>query len=315
MTGRAWGWFGVVSVLWGIPYLLIAVALDDGLSPGAVAFLRVALAAALLVPLAVLTGRLAHLRGRWPSVGLAALLGVALPFLLISIAERTVDSGLTGVLIATEPMFIAALTPALLRGAAGERLTPGRVAGLALGLAGVAALVGVDAGGAGVLGGAALVLVASLSYAGAVITIARGLDGVPPLSVAAGALGVAAVLLAPAGLPGLGVPSGTGLAAVGVLGVACTAAAFLAFFHLIALAGPGRASLITYAAPVVAVALGVALRDEPFTMLSAVGVIAVLAGSWLATRRARAPGARSPRPRRGPRGPARGPVPGRSAPG
>jgi drug/metabolite transporter (DMT)-like permease len=168
------------------------------------------------------------------------------------------------------------------------------------------------------------VLLASLLYAGAVITVARALAGVPPLSVAAGSLGVATLLLAPAGLPGLEAPSGAGLAAIAVLGVACTAAAFLAFFHLIALAGPSRAALITYAAPVVAVALGVALRGEPFTAWSGAGVLAVLGGSWLAARRppdAPAPGApatpapRGRRGRRAGRGPARGPAPGRSASG
>lgn len=125
MTGRAWAWFGVVSVLWGIPYLLIAEALDAGLSHGAVAFLRVAIAATLLLPVALAAGRLRPLRGRGRPLLLAAVLGIALPFLLISTAERTVDSGLAGVLVATEPMFIAALTPLLLPGMGGERVTRG----------------------------------------------------------------------------------------------------------------------------------------------------------------------------------------------
>lgn len=248
------------------------------------AFGRVAIAAALLLPLALAGGRLLALRGHGRAVAIAAVLGVALPFPLIATAERSIDSGLAGVLVATEPMFIAALAPLVLPGTARERMTPGRTAGLVLGLVGVAALLGVDLRGEGAVLGAGLVLVASLSYAGAVLTIARGLDGVPALPVVAVSLAIATVLLAPVGLPGMETPSGSALAALVALGVACTAAAFLAFFRLIALAGPSRAALITYVAPGVAVALGALVRDEPVTAVTLAGGALVLGGSWLATR-------------------------------
>ena len=160
MNRRAWLLFVLVSVLWGIPYLLIKIALND-LSPGVVVAGRVAVAALILLPYAARRGTLTALRGRYGTVALIAVVHVVIPFSLITYGESHISSSLTGLLIAIEPAAIALL---MLRT---EPLTRGRLTGLAIGFAGVAVLVGLDVSGdrMGLLG-AAMVLLAAVSYRG-----------------------------------------------------------------------------------------------------------------------------------------------------
>ncbi|WP_030457217.1 DMT family transporter [Herbidospora cretacea] len=279
MSRRGLVLFLITCVLWGVPYLLISVALE-GLGPVGVVAGRVALGALVLLPLAWRRGLPRLLRERWRPLALLAVVEVAVPFTLIAVGERTVSSGLAGVLIATEPLFVLAL--GLFWGER-ERLTRGAWAGVALGFLGVVVLLGVAGAGAGAL----LILAASACYAVGAILMHRLFHDLPPLTVSAGMLALAAgPLLAVAALtePEPQLTTRVVLAVLG-LGVACTAGGFTAFFALIAIEGPARAAFITYVAPVVAVAAGVLLLSEPVTARTIIGTVLILAGAALAARR------------------------------
>jgi drug/metabolite transporter (DMT)-like permease len=284
MTARAWLLFACVSVVWGVPYFFIKIAVDDGVPPGFVAWSRVALGAALLAPLAWRRGALSGLGGRWQAVAAYTACEVAVPFLLIAIGERYVSSSLAAILIASMPLVVALLSVRL---SPEDKPTGLRLAGLAVGFGGVVALLGVDvAGRPGELLGAILVLVATLGYATAPIIVNRSLADLDPLGPIAASLALATVLLLPAVLvaPPEALPSAEALASLAVLGVVCTALGLVLFFQLIVAAGPSRAAVITYVNPLVAVVLGVLVLDERLGAMSAVGLLAILGGSWLATR-------------------------------
>ena len=281
MTPRGWILFAAISVVWGVPYLFIKLAVDDGLSPGFVAWSRVALAALILLPIAVRNGALRGLPLRW--LAAFALFEITIPFPLIAFGEQRVSSSLAAILIATVPLVIAFLA---LRFDRGEQPTRTRFLGMLVGLGGVVALVGIDIGGRGSeLLGAAAVLGAAFGYACGPLIAKRHLTAVDPLGPVAGALGIASILLLPFAL--LGAPTETptdqAIVSVVVLGLVCTALAFLVFFRLIAEVGPSRASIITYVNPVVALALGVAILDEHLTTGAVAGLLLILAGSWLST--------------------------------
>jgi drug/metabolite transporter (DMT)-like permease len=282
LTRRGWALFAAMAVIWGIPYLLIKVAVGE-FSPIALVFLRTAVGAVLLVPLAAARGSLSPLLRYWRALVVYTFVEVAMPWLLLSNAERHLSSSLTGLLIAAVPLF-GALLGALTRG--DDRLGARRVVGLVVGFAGVAALLGLDLSAVD-LGAAGEVGLVAIGYATGPMIIARRLSGVPALGVVAASLALTAAAYAPLGLVQLpaGLPSVRVLAAVGVLGVVCTALAFLLFFALIAEVGPMRAQVITYVNPAVALALGVAVLGEPFTVGAVVGFALILLGLLLATRR------------------------------
>lgn len=275
--------FAAVSLVWGLPYLFIKIAVNGGFSPSGVAFVRVALAAAVLVPIAVWRGGVRELRGRWPAVMAFALLEVCVPFPLIAFGEQHVASSLAAILVATLPLVIAVLA---IRLDPEERATGVRLAGLIVGLVGVALLLGVDVAGDGKeLLGAFAILVATVGYALGAMIVKRSLSDLDPLAPIAGSLLVASVVLAPAAAldwPSRSPSAGT-LGALAVLGLVCTALAFLLYFALIAEAGPSKASVITYLNPVVALALGVIFLDESVSAATAAGLALILAGSWVAT--------------------------------
>jgi drug/metabolite transporter (DMT)-like permease len=283
MTRRAWLLFAAVSLLWGVPYLFIKVAVAE-VPPVTVVFVRVALAASLLLPLAARRGALRDLARRLPALGLLALSEITVPFVLISMGEQRISSSLTGLLIAALPLFVALLA---LRFDRAERVGGLRLLGLLLGIGGVALLLGLDVGGdARQLVGAVLVLLATLCYAASTLVVKRAFPDVPMLGVVAVATAIATLLLAvpalvltPARVPGLHV-----VLALLALGVGCTAAALVAYFALIVEAGPSRAAVVTYLNPAVAVALGVAVLDEPLTPAIVVGFLLIIAGSLLATQ-------------------------------
>ena len=264
-----------------MPYLFIKIAVDDGLTPGFVAWSRVALAALVLLPVAIKTGALRGLPLRW--LVAFAIVEICIPFPLIGFGEQRISSSLAAILIAALPLVIAVLA---MRFDDAERPTPTRLAGMLIGLAGVAALVGIDIGGRGdELLGAAAVLAATLGYACGPLIVKRRLAGADPLGPVTAAMGIASIILLPFGIgdfPGE-TPSTDALVAVVVLGLVCSALAFLLFFRLIAEVGPGRATVITYVNPVVALALGVAVLGESVTAGAVAGLLLILAGSWLAT--------------------------------
>jgi drug/metabolite transporter (DMT)-like permease len=281
MTRRAWLYFVLVTLLWGIPYFFIKIALRD-LEPPVVVFVRVAIGALVLVPVVLATSGFGALRGRVLALAGFGVLEVVAPFLLISFGEERISSSLTGILIATEPMFISLLA---LRFDHSERSGRRQAAGMVIGLAGVAVLLGLSGQGAGWAAGAVMILLATACYACGALVIKNYLSDISPLTVAAGGLsGSAVVLAAPAAfaLPSA-LPSSETAVALVVLGIACTGAGFIAFFSLIAQAGARRASFITYVSPVVAVGLGVTAGGEHLTWTTAAGLALILTGSLFGT--------------------------------
>ena len=284
MSRRGWVLFVAMAVIWGVPYLLIKVAVDD-FPPVVLVFLRCAIGAVLLLPWTLARGHLgAALRQHWRALLVFTVLEMTAPWLLLSWAEQDLSSSLTGLLVAGVP-FVAALTARL----AGEddRLSRVRIAGMLLGVVGIALLLGLDIGGGQWTAIGAVVLVV-IGYATAPMVISRKLPDVPGVTASAFALVVTAVVYAPFAVPQLGDAthaSGTAWLAVIGLGTVCTALALALFFALIREAGPQRALVITFVNPAVAVLLGVLLLDEPFTLGIALGLPLVLAGCVLATRR------------------------------
>ncbi len=282
MSPRGWALFAAVSVIWGMPYLFIKIAVDE-ISPSLLAWSRLALAAVVLLPVAWKLGALRGLRERWRILTIFAAVEMAVPWPLLGFGEIHITSSLAAILVATVPLFVALLAT---RFDHSERPNATRFAGMLIGLAGVVALVGIDIGGQGdeLLGASAVLLVAFLYAIGPMI-VKRRLADVDPLGPVAASLGIAALLVSPFALADLpdSMPSADTFASIAVLGLLCSALAFLFFFRLIAEVGPGRATVITYINPVVALALGVAILDESITAGVVVGLLLILAGSWLST--------------------------------
>lgn len=292
MSRKGWLLFATMGLIWGIPYLLIKVAVG-GLHPATLVFFRTALAALLLLPLAAARGQLRPLLRRWRPLLAFAAIEVAVPWLLLNTAETRLSSSLSGLLIAAVPLVGAILGWAT----GGERLGPVRLAGLLVGLVGVAALVGLDLHVGDVWAVLEIIGVA-IGYAVGPFILARYLAGQPGLGVIASGLGVTALAYLPFALTHLPArfPAVPVAGSVLILAVVCTALAFLLFFALIAEVGPVRATVITYINPAVAVTLGVLLLHERFTYGIAIGFALVLTGSVLATRRSREPVAAPPEP-------------------
>ncbi len=283
MSSRAWLAFGSVSVLWGIPYYFIKVAVDDGIPPAFLAWVRVALAAAILAAVSWRLGLWPSLRGHWGPVVAFAVAEVAIPLPLIAAGEQHVDSSVTAILIASVPLIIAVMA---LRFDRSERPTGSRLVGLFVGFAGVVALVGLDiAGDSSELLGAAAILLAAVGYAAGPMILRLGLTGVDPRVTMAGAMLIAAVILLPVAIadpPSSAISAQAGVS-LAVLGVFCTAVAFVLYAALIGMVGPSRASVITYVAPVVALILGALALDEHPGAGALLGLVLITVGSWLST--------------------------------
>jgi drug/metabolite transporter (DMT)-like permease len=271
-----------MCVIWGIPYLMIRVAVRE-LAPVTLVFLRTAIAAALLVPLAATRGQLRPLLVRWRPLLAYTAVEVALPWVLLAHAETRLTSSLTGLLIAAVPLVGAVIVT--LTGER-ERLGGRRWIGLLVGLGGVAAIVGLDVAHVSFLGVGEIALVA-IGYAVGPIILSRTLSDLPPLEVVAASLALTAVVYAPFAALNwpAAMPSAHVVESVLGLAVVCSAAAFLLFLALIDEVGPVRATVITYVNPAVAAVLGVVLLDERLTTGMVVGFALVLAGSVLATGR------------------------------
>lgn len=281
MSARAWLAFAAMAVIWGIPYLFIKIAIDDGVPPASVAFGRSALGAAVLFPLALRAGGLSSLKGRWRWIVAFALAELALPFTLISVGEQHIASSLAAILIATTPLMVALLTMWV---DPSERPTPTRLVGLMIGFSGVVVFMGVDvAGRPGELFGALAVLAGAAGYAIGAMLLKLRLADSDARAINTASLGLTALVLAPFVLiaPPAAVPSLGAITSVAVLGVVCSAAGFVIFVALVASAGPSRSVLVTYVNPVVAVGLGVTLLDERPGSGALAGLLLILAGSWL----------------------------------
>lgn len=280
MTRRGWLLFVAMCVIWGLPYLFIRVAVEHA-SPGALVFLRTAVAAVILVPIAVSRGQLRPVLRHWPAVVLFTGIEVLLPWLMLSDAERKLSSSLAGLLVAAVPLIGALLA---LLSVHGERFGPVQLVGLSVGLIGVISLVGLDLGQLHPLAMLEMLLV-SIGYALGPLVLAKYLTGLPGLGVMGASMSLAAVLTLPLMLlqPPRSMPA-RGWLSVLVLGVICTALAFTLFFQLIAEIGPTRCTIITYVNPAVAVLLGVLVLGEQLTAGMLVGFPLILLGSVLAAR-------------------------------
>ena len=293
MSRRGWLLFAAMAVIWGIPYLLIKVAVEE-VAPATLVLARTGLAAALLLPVAQARGQVRPVLSRWKPLLAYTVVEICGPWLLLGYAEQRLSSSLTGLLIAGVPLVGAVLA---LGGADRERLGARRLLGLLLGLAGVAALVGFEVG-AGDGRAVLAVAVVVVGYALGPVILSRSLADLPAPGVVAVSLTLAGLAYLPAGLieaPATW-PSGEVVAAVLVLAVLCTAVAFLLFFALIAEVGPARSTVITYVNPAVAVLLGVVVLDEAFTAATAVGFVLILLGSVLATSRTAGPAVEAAEP-------------------
>jgi drug/metabolite transporter (DMT)-like permease len=275
--------FAAMSVIWGLPYLFIRVA-DRSLDPAVIVLGRTVIGAVVLLPLAARAGALRPVLSGWRWLLAFAVIEMAIPWWLLTDAERRLPSSFAGLLLATVPLF-GALIAVLDRQQ--DRMTRARAAGLGVGLVGVVALLGVDLDleGAGPWPIVEVLLVA-VCYAIGPVILSRRLAGLPGVGVSALSLSIAAVIYLVPGLLLLpeSPPPANAVWSVALLGLVCTALAFVLFYDLITEIGPSRATVITYLNPVVALILGVAILDEEPTLGMFIGFPLVLIGSVLATR-------------------------------
>jgi drug/metabolite transporter (DMT)-like permease len=281
MTRRGWVLFVAMCFIWGLPYLLIRIAVRD-LSPADLVFARTAIGAVLLLPIAAWRRVLGGLRGHWRCVLLYTAVELTIPWLLLSSAEEHLTSSFAGLLVAAVPLVGIGITRAL---GLAEEMTARRWVGLLVGIAGVGSLVGLQVGKVDMTAVAEIAVVA-VGYALGPLILSHKLSDAPGLAVVAASLGVTALVYAPIAiarpphhLTGEVVWSVIGLAVI------CTALAFIVFFWLIAEIGPTRATVITYVNPAIAIVLGVSILGEHLTTGMLVGFPLVLAGSYFATAR------------------------------
>ena len=295
MDRRSWFWLLALGAIWGASYMFIAIGLRD-LSPGMVAFLRIALAAAVLIPVAAAQGALAGARRYAGWLFLVGAIQVAGPFMLISAGEEEIASSLAGILVAAVPLWTAILAIWVDHE---ERSQGLRLIGVLVGFAGVGLLLGVDLGGGGseLLGGVAVVA-AALGYAVGAFLVKHRLSGMAPVGLSGLVMAASALLLLPVAVatPPDSFPSLGPIAAVLTLGVLGTGIAFVIFYWLISTVGPARTVIVTYVAPGFAIVYGAVFLSEEITIATIGGFLLILAGSWLSAE-GRLPGRRGLRAR------------------
>lgn len=282
VTRRGIALFALMSVLWGIPYLFIRVAVAE-ITPAMLVLARTSIAAAILLPIAIARVDLRAILARWPWVVAFAAIEIALPWVALGSAEQHVSSSLAGLLIAGVPLVGTAI--ALSTGGT-DRLGRTGLIGLAVGLVGVAAIVWGDFAASDPTAFVQIAIVV-VCYAIGPAILARRLGGLPSVGVMAISLTLCALLYVPIAAvqwPSV-MPSGNVIGSIVILAVFCTAVAFLAFAALIDEIGPVRATVITYVNPAVAAVLGVLVLNETFSGAMAIGFGLVILGSTMATRR------------------------------
>ncbi len=282
MNRRAWLLMSLLAALWGASYLFIKVALDDGLHPIFIVFARLVLGALVLVPIALAARGLTQLRGLAGPILFLAVVQVTLPFLFITLGEQHISSALTGILVSAAPIFTALIAA---RFDDDERPHGVATAGVVMGIVGVVLLFGVDlSGDAQALAGGLMVLLATVGYAVGSLYLKHRLRGAAPVGIAASTILASALVTLPFALFTLPAqaPDLQTIGALVALGAGGTGHAFAIYFTLIVEIGPGRASLVAYIAPGFAVFYGVTLLDERLTVGAILGLILILAGSWVA---------------------------------
>jgi drug/metabolite transporter (DMT)-like permease len=271
----------ILAALWGSSYMFIKIGLED-LSPADIVFIRTALAALVLLPIALRRDGFDGLRPLLPPLVVLAAIQVAVPFLLISYGEEHISSGLAGVLVASAPIWTALLAPFF---DTSERSTGLALVGIVVGIVGVALILGIDLEGAAI-GGGLMVLGASAGYAIGGFMVKKSFARFDAIGVVTTTMGLSAVMSLPVAVatPPDSAPDGGTIAAMLALGIGGTGIAFAIFYTLIATLGPAKASLVAYIAPGFAVFYGVTLQDEPLTLMTIAGLVLIVGGSWLAAR-------------------------------
>jgi len=272
----------ILSLLWGGSFFLIEIAVPH-LPVLTIVWLRVTMAAGVLALVMAATGVPFPAARAWPALMVMGALNNALPFTAFVLAQGQITAALASILNATTPLFTLIVAAVLSRE---ERLTPARLAGLVLGLAGVAVMVG----GAASTGGVAdalpylLCLGAALSYAFASVWGRRFHRlGLVPMTTAFGMLAASALMLAPLvaiidapwGLPA---PPALAVAAIAGLALVSTALAYLLYFRLLADAGAVNVALVTFLVPASAIALGIVILGETVLPRHLAGLALILAG-------------------------------------
>jgi drug/metabolite transporter (DMT)-like permease len=287
MSRRGWFLFILVGFLWGIPYLFIKVAVDpeNGFSPATVVFLRTAIGAAILLPIAIKQKQLIPSIKGIKYVAFYALLEMIGPWILIGTAEQKISSGLAGLLVASVPIWAT-----IFASIRGDKTVwhHTRLIGIVIGFIGLIAVVGIESitGSADPLS-IAMVLIASIGYAYAVMMVQGALPHVSGIAINAVAMAITALFYLPftvAQWPTHEI-SQEAIGAVIGLGVLSTGAAFVAFFALASIIGVARGSLVTYLNTAFAVVLGIIILNEPLTFGILLGLPLVLIGSYLASRK------------------------------
>ncbi len=269
-----------LGAAWGAVYPLNAVVLRE-LPPRAVVALRTAFAASVLLPVAWRSGVLGPVRRRPRAVLVAVLLQATFPLVLLTIGQEHVDAGVAGIVLASQPVWAAVITSAVARYISGTEVT-----GVLVGLGGVGLIFArdLDLGGTSGLAGSAL-LAAAVLFAGGSVYVERVIPEVPGLAVAAAAMVVSSVALAPFALASEAeMPSGRALVRLMVLGIGATGSALVLFYALIRRIGAVKANLGGYLAPGFAVAYGAVFLDEPITTAALAGLGLIVGGSYLAAR-------------------------------
>lgn len=284
MTKSGWSKFALLGFLWGIPYLFLKVAVEE-MSPSSIVFLRVLIGAIVLLPIALKRKTFFIARRYWPLLLLYTVTELIGPWYLITNAEQKITSGLTGLLVATVPIWAAILASIF-----GDHTVwhKSRLFGLIVGFIGVVAVVGIESlSGRQDIISIGMVLLAAMGYAYAINMVNRKIPEVPGLALNTWAMIITSFVYLPFAIISWPkeIPSIQTISSVLGLGILCTAVAFILFFKVVAEVGPPRASLVTYLNTAVAVVLGVILLGEPLTLGIALGLPLVLIGSYFASRK------------------------------
>lgn len=279
MSRRGWALFLAMAVIWGIPYLLIRIAVRQ-LDPGVLVFARTAPVALLFLPVVIARGQLTIMARNLKWIGAFAVIEFGVPWYLMATAERHITSSLTSLLICSVPLFAVVAHRVAGRH---EPISRRRYIGLGVGALGVLMLVGLDLSRGSVIW-IVLMLIVCAGYTIGPMILAHRLDHVPGIAVVAGATGVVALAWTPWAVAHW--PrhvSGETLSSALVLSLVCTAAAFLVFFQLVKEVGSTRSVVVTYVNTGIAVVLGVVGLHEPLTAGVVIGFPLVLIGSIYAT--------------------------------
>jgi len=287
VTRRAVILFIALGIAWGLPYLLIKVAVQE-LDPAMVVLGRCALGALILLPLALARRQVVVVLKRWRPLLAYTVIEIVIPWFFLSTAEQKLPSSTAGLLIAAVPLVGVAVAVAFGRPA---RLSLGNWLGILAGMLGVAALVGLDVAGSDLA--VAEIAVVVVCYAVGPAILSRWMSDLPGVGVVAVSLAIAAVIYLPVvalthAFP-TRVPSLPVILSVVALAAVCSAAAFLIMFALIAEIGPMRMTTITYVNPAVAIAAGALVLGERISIWTVVGFVLVIGGAYLVTRRRREP--------------------------